>query len=482
VGRIHAVKVLCLLRVALAVFLATVVAGCGGSLDDRSPSGTGRTVSGEGMQMKLPAGWTGRIVLGAEGRPVLHAASFLLPENDSDTGQIAQETIGSRGQLYVNVRDLGSAGESSAGSLPLAFAVEDFSPPPPGPDSRCCFITIASRSVAVAGDAYLVTVVSGSNEPPEEATVAEASRVLATLSLEPYGPEPTAAASGTRVARYGISIRLPTGWEGRITRGKLEAASYPLDRGDAPQTGDIYLRLLEHGGTDAPFVTARFPLQLGTAEFLPAQKDTAESGRSFLASRRRFVLWASAGSFPPSAEALAQANAALASLTVEPGDFYPGTVEPATFAPAPGWHTGTSGPTRSRPDGDDARSWTATVPLQDARESWDRWLGELPPDGIVIQAHLSRNTLWPPTKPDPRGSHVPRPRPYEIGDAETGPFEGVPATKALFRLNARVPDQYDVDLWIFFGRAHPTRDQLELAQAALNRLELPRWAAWEIEP
>ena len=28
---------------------------------------------------------------------------------------------------------------------------------------------------------------------------------------------------------------------------------------------------------------------------------------------------------------------------VEPGDFYPGEVEPATFAPAPGWYTGTTG-------------------------------------------------------------------------------------------------------------------------------------------
>jgi hypothetical protein len=194
------------------------------------------------------------------------------------------------------------------------------------------------------------------------------------------------------------------------------------------------------------------------------------------------VLWTSAGSLPPSAEALEQANAALAALTVEPGDFYPGSVEPATFAPALAWYTGTGGATRSRPDGDDTWSWAATVPVRGVRESWDRWLGDLPPDGIVVEAFLSRNTLWPPTEPDPSGTHRPRPQPFRIEDAETGPFEGVPATRALYRLNARVPDQYDVDLWIFFGRARPTRDQLERAEAALDRLQLPGWPAWELEP
>lgn len=434
------------------------------------------------MGIGLREGWTGRILLGAEGRPVLHAASFLLPTNDDDAGQVAQETIGSRGQLYVNVRDLGPASESAAGSRPVELERADFGAPPPGPGSRCCFITMASRSVVVSGRSYLITVVSGSDDPPDEATVAEANRVLATLSLAPSETKPAAAATGERVTSYGISIRLPSGWEGRITRGKLEAASYPLGQRDAPLPGEIRLRLLENGGSDGAFVTGRLPLQLGAAEFLRGDDGAAESGRSVLASGRRFVLWMSAGSLPPSAERLAEANAALAALTIEPGDFYPGAVEPANFEPAPGWYTGTGGPTRSRPDGDDTWSWTATVPFRDRREAWDRWLGELPPDAIVIQAFLSRNSLWPPTEPDPRGTHVPRPQPYRIGDAETGPFEGVPATRALYRLNARVPDQYDVDLWIFFGRAHPTRDQLSRAQAALERLELPRWPPWELGP
>lgn len=481
--RTPAVKVRSFLWVAPALVLATA-AGCGGAMDDLSPADAARTISGQGMQIELPPGWTGRIVVAAEGRLVLHAASFLLPANDSDTGQVAQETIGSRGQLYINVRSLGPARRSSTGPLPVAFTVTDFGPPPPGPGSRCCFIRVASRSVVVSEHGFLVTVVSGSDDPPEETTVAAANRVLATLSLAPYVPEPVAAATGARIARYGLSMRLPDGWEGRISRGTLEAASYALQYGDRPEPGEIYLRLLEHGATDAnpsPFVTGRFPLQLGASEFLPAQKDTAESGRSFVASGRRFVLWASSGSLPPSAGALERANAALAALTIEPGDFYPGTVEPASFAPAPGWYSGTSGATRSRPDGDDTWSWTATVPLDDRRESWDRWLGELPPDGIVVQAYLSRNALWPPTEPDPRSSRVARAQPYQIEDAETGSFEGVPPTRALYRLNARVPDQYDVDLWIFFGRAHPTEDQLKRAQAALDRLELPRWPAWELE-
>jgi hypothetical protein len=53
------------------------------------------------------------------------------------------------------------------------------------------------------------------------------------------------------------------------------------------------------------------------------------------ASGRNFLLTVSAGPLPPSPTALAEANEALASLRIGPGDFYPGQVEPATSRPRP---------------------------------------------------------------------------------------------------------------------------------------------------
>src|ERR671919_202214 len=65
-----------------------------------------RTIGGLGIEAELPTGWAARILVGAEGRPVLHAASFPLPANDDDSGSVAQQIIGSAGMAYVNVRDL----------------------------------------------------------------------------------------------------------------------------------------------------------------------------------------------------------------------------------------------------------------------------------------------------------------------------------------------------------------------------------------
>ena len=331
---------------ALLVVPLLALAGCGGLTAERNPGHDARHgIAALGLALELPPGWNARTVLGAEGRPVLHAASFPLPSNDDDTGEVAQETIGGRGQMYVNVRDLGLGETGSA--LPAQFRRPDFGPPPPGPGSRCCFITVASRDLAASGHVYRVTVTSGSDEPPSAAAVAKVNAVLATLSLEPYEPLRPAPARGEQLAGYGIALILPPGWHGRISSGVVEAASFDLahDAGTSgsPSVGrnDVAIRLVEHGGRDAPFVMARLPLQLASTEFIAPDPGSGEqvpalSGCSFVASGREFVLWAFAGSRPPNQAAVAQANEALVTLRIEPGDFYPGEVDPATFAAAPG--------------------------------------------------------------------------------------------------------------------------------------------------
>jgi hypothetical protein len=429
------------------------------------------------MRIELPGGWTGRIVLGAQGLPVLHAASFQLPTNDSDSGQVAQESIGSGGQLYINVRDLGPGVRRAEASLPVQFHRSEFGPPPPGPGSRCCFITVASRTVETADRGYQVTVISGTADPPSEATVAETNRVAGSLALEPFQPEPVEAATGERVVRYGMSMKLASGWSGRISRGTLEAASFRLEPRDHPEDGQILLRLLEHGGSDAPFVTGRMPLRLLSSEFLRGEDGLAETGRSFVVSGRRFVLWATTGSLRPSSKALDGANQALAALRIEPGDFYPGTVEPARFPHRTGWHVGTSGSREVEPDGEFTTSWAATIPYVDEWNALppDQTLGHLPTSGIVVVLGLSRTSRLPPL------SEVQNP--FQLADFERREiWQGQVRDLPEYVFWGTVDGQYRVDLRIYFGRPDPAPEVRAKAQAMLDGLVLPDWGPWELEP
>src|SRR5207249_2158944 len=134
----------------------------------------------------------------------------------------------------------------------------DFAPPPPGPGSRCCFITVASRDVSASGHLYRVTVTSGSDQPPSLTTVADVNSLLSTLSLKPYEPNPSPPApAGEQLVGYGINLTLPAGWDGRVAPGLVEAASFHLQattdsRGPLSLgRDDVLLRLVEHGGNDA---------------------------------------------------------------------------------------------------------------------------------------------------------------------------------------------------------------------------------------
>jgi len=464
---------------AFLVVPVLALAGCGGLAAKQDPGNEARhRVAGLGLALELPSGWNARILSGGAGRPVLHAASFPLPSNDDDSGEIARETVGGPGQMYLNVRDLGP-GETGS-PLPVEFHRSDFGPPPPGPGSRCCFVTVASRDVAASGHVYRVTVISGSDELPSAPALAEVNALLSTVSLEPYEPKrPTSAEEDERLTGYGIELTLPRGWDGRISSGVLEAASFRFSHAAEPSRplsvgrNEIAIRLIEHAGSDSPFVTARLPLQLAPTEFIRPGPGSGEqvpalSGRSFVASGRQFVLWVSAGSVPPSPSALAEANEALATLRVEPGDFYPGQVDPATFVSARGWYTGTSGPAQIEPSGEHTSSWASTVPYRDPPNQFPphETLAALPVDGIAIVAWLSRN-------PGGRSELPARGPPFELAQAQAGSFEGVPSDRATYQIAAHVPGRFDVTLWIFFGRSHVTREQLDRAQGELDRLRLP---------
>ena len=72
--------------------------------------------------------------------------------------------------------------------------------------------------------------------------------------------------------------------------------------------------------------------------------------------------------------------------------------------------------------------------------------------------------------------------PLQLGQTQGGfGWEGQVGEVALYRLWGWVGEQYNVDLWIFYGRREPTAEQRARAQGALDRLDLPAWGSWELD-
>ena len=316
---------------------------------------------------------------------------------------------------------------------------------------------------------------------------------LAALAAGCGGPETQQEDAGDDRAlqRYGLRITPPPGWEAEISRGAVRLANRPL-AGSAPgrrslEPGDLVVELLEREPSPDEWGGIRAesgPPALDAGDFTQPEAGTYPEhhgvARRFLEiSGRVFVLFAEAGARPVADDALAQANAALATLEVEPGDFYPGAVAPAMFAPARGWHAGDSGPFERRPWGEQTQSWAATIPYADGplqlppRKTIER----LPEDGILVWVGLSR--AWDPSAPRER---VPvRELPYRLAEfTRHDDWEGQVRDVPEYELVTRVPGRYDVNVRIYFGR-EPTAEMRAAAEAALERLRLPDWGPWELE-
>jgi hypothetical protein len=443
------------MRRAWIVPVVLVAAGCGGSADAPAPTpAASSTLSADGISVDLPDGWTGRILIGASGRPVLHAASFPVEANDTDEGMIAQEAMGING-MYLNVRDLG-AGDAGA-HLPLTFETTQFEPATfeDAPRRR------ATAAVASGGERFRVTAVSGGAGPPDQRYLDEVNDALSSLSLSAYTPVP-AAAAGDPVSGYGLHALVPAGWEGGIARGQIHAGDQEIDLG-----------ISEFSAADAgSFVTGRMPLTIGPAEFVQPQGGTGyETGRSFVDAGRVFQLWVRTPHRRPPDGELQRVNALLASFHAEPGDFYSGKVDPATFSPAEGWHTGSGGPAEIQPDGQQTTSWASTIPYRDEPNQFPphATLEALPADGIIVLVTLEQHSGL---GNEPAG-RLPR-----LSDFLDGSFEGMPLGIAARQFDAN-EGHYSAGLWVLFGREQPTEEQLSRAQAELDRLQLPEWPAWD---
>jgi hypothetical protein len=457
-------------RALFVLLLAASLTACGGVRQQRAADQHANVLSSYGISIGLPSGWSGRIVLGSRRLPVLHAADHPLPAGDSDWGDLEQEE-GIPG-VYLNVQELARA-PPGAGSLPVSFARRDLR----RGDLRRALVypneLYARRAVIAGGHGYLVTAIYGRRAT--DTRIADANAALATLRLTPSAHTPAAKARGRTLRSRGVTLSLPAGWRGSAGGGTYRATSARTAR-TAP--GDVSLTLRELSESPGPGWASPLPVSLGPSEFVRRSADSGElprgeveSVRYLRAAGRWFQLTAVAGASPPDPARLAEANTALASLSVRPGDFYPGTVEPARFRPVPGWHTGAGGAATVKPDGEGTFSSASTIPSCDAPNAVPPTctLRRLPRDGIVIDVALSA--------PAASRGHVLRGQPSLDGVRGVYPWEGQVGEIPLYQINARVGRRYNVDVWVFFGRRHPTAAQKARANAELRRLELPAWTA-----
>src|SRR6266508_4491211 len=455
------------------------LAGCGGLDADRNPGRESQhEVAGLGLGLELPPGWTARILIGAEGRPVLHAASFPLSPNDDDMGEVARETIGSRGQMYVNVRDLGP-GESSSS--------------PPGRVS-------ALRLRATTSWSRQPLLLHHGRDPRRRRLRSCVPR-LRHLGLG-------RAASSHRRRRgercpfdtLAQAVRAQAGDTGARRRAprRLRDRSGPVPRLGRPELlrgcggGELRplacrrcertdLRRSERRRDQAP----RKRRKRRSVHHRPAPTRARSDGvrsarlrlqRSGPGADRPLLRRERKGVRPLGLRRLSAAEPdgprrgerGFRHASDQAGRLLPGRGPAGTFAASTDWYTGTSGPAQIEPDGEQTTSSASTVPYRDPPNQFPphATLAALPPDGIAIVAWLSRNAGSRSELPD-------RKPPFKIAQAQNGSFEGVPSDRATYQLLAHVPGRFDVTLWIFFGRPHPADEQIDRAQAELDRLRLP---------
>jgi hypothetical protein len=167
-----------------------------------------------------------------------------------------------------------------------------------------------------------------------------------------------------------------------------------------------------------------------------------------------------------------QALAILDSLQIRPAPFAT-KLDAARFPAARGWRTRVSITPPESPCAQQRISWAATVAFADAGNDLPphKMIERLPPDGIIMAAVQYRDDCRRPL----RGIPALRP-PLNLAGATRSQFPGSRGDELpLYRVIGRFAGRYQVDVWIFFGRRHPTGAQRARAQRELGGV---RWPAW----
>jgi hypothetical protein len=110
-----------------------------------------------------------------------------------------------------------------------------------------------------------------------------------------------------------------------------------------------------------------------------------------------------------------------------------------------------------------ADAWASTVPYRDCPDCVPphKTLAALPPDGIVIQLTDARER-------PPYGRPGSWPTRIRASQVISDPGEGTPARISYAQLVVRSPHNVEHFLFVWFGRPHPTPQQLARANAELQ--------------
>jgi hypothetical protein len=271
------------------------------------------------------------------------------------------------------------------------------------------------------------------------------------------------------VSRFGIAVRVSSGWHVRIAPGALRAANARLNLvlfEDPPDPNGIY-----HHGDPAPFVRSSFGPPDGQAP------GYGYARRNFTVAGRYFSLFVQARARHPGGATIRELNGFVRSLRIARGDFFPGRAPPARFQPAAGWHTRHS-PTLAVSPSTLSIAIASTVPYRDCLNCFPPrdTVVQMRPDDVVIVLDLTADDRFPPTARHGRairGRLV-----LARAQLQCGRFEGMARHVATCSIHAQVRSQYDIDGWVVYGRPHPTAAQKARAQVELDRLVLPRWPRW----
>jgi len=144
-------------------------------------------ISGYGITLNLPQAWEGRIYQRPEGYPIAHAGSFALPSDDADFGSGAVIAMGPTDAFAALLEYdpvLAATGIFAPPGLPLPLRARDTNPKTLQRLVRGR--TAVQRFFTQSGRAFCLYVVFSSNTWLHR-TIAEANRILATVTIEPRG-------------------------------------------------------------------------------------------------------------------------------------------------------------------------------------------------------------------------------------------------------------------------------------------------------
>jgi hypothetical protein len=475
-------------RFGPTLLLALAIAGCGASAHH------GRTVvhHGDGVTYRVPAGWhvaarsltphltnprelftagTGRLADGP-GRCAHVPSAALAAMTPNDVLVSVQERFGSPRAFPPR---------PSRFALPASSANDAAECAGPRRSFAASWFGFRDR-----GRGFHVIVAVGHSAPP--ARVRQALGILDSIRLvarRPVRMDPDDAIP-EHDAAAGIDLVHPSAWRrynGALTqaiaaRDQLALGTFPLHQRapDANCTPAAALHARPRGGgfifmyeadlnrTELARIPARpARLTLPRSLYQPYEcfglswrVEFRDGGRAFVAHvygpprRRR------------------EALAILDSLRIRPAPFST-RLHAAHFPVRPGWRTRVSGPQH---DGGclyrQRTSWAATVPFTDAASNLPphTMIDALPPDGIIMAV-----MQWVECRRLPIRALRP---PLRLDDATRMQFPGPRGDELpLYRIRGRFSGRYNVDLWVFYGRRHPTRAQRVAAQRELSAVRWP---------